>query len=68
MYEEMMESSQLISKAPDLKSVIDHIAFRFCYSIPKKFCEILKYVGHYPIMKEQPWPCCLLDFFLPILV
>lgn len=36
MCEEIMESSQLISKAPDLKSVIDHIALRFCYSIPKK--------------------------------
>ena len=37
-------------------------------SIPKNFCVILKYVGHYPSMKEQPWPCCLLGFFLPISV
>lgn len=58
-----------IFKAPDLKAFIDHIiVFRFYYSILKKIHLTLKYVGHYPILKEQPWLSCFLDFFLPVLV
>lgn len=35
--DEIMESSQFISKAPDLKSVIDHVAFGFMILYQKIF-------------------------------